>query len=278
MYLEQTYDQVLDVDEEEEFEDDADVIDYTDQVSHLLQWICRDLDVKVKADEFSVYTSGQRSLIHALELSSSTQEVMKMASELMKLDRSFYHVPTGVMYLSRTTINHAASLAGLYLQAQLSGRKVSLWDMPKDFIGQIWVQALAFFASKLVNHRRKADSLRDLKMQLSAMHPNDRGREPLLLALDQRLSEIIYVHSGRVRKKRFHPRLKASYFQAARILGQMMGEKMFVAYRSGRLPLTGVKDYFSYPVENNGFADFYSLVVKRLESHSLERTLLQGRG
>ena len=68
-------------------------------------------------------------------------------------------------FLSRATVNHAAEVAGHYLQSRLSKRQDPLWKMPTDFYPNIYLEALGFFASKIVNHRRKAESLEEIRVR-----------------------------------------------------------------------------------------------------------------
>lgn len=267
MYLEQTYDADL-----EGEEDDVESVDYTDHVHSLIQFASRDLGVRIKADDLAVYTAGEQSSHRQLfkPLSSSEQ---KIAVYHVRNDLSFFVPSTGVFYLSRLTINHAATLAGIYLQSKLSRRKRLLWSLPEDFLALIWTEALGFFVSKLINHKRKAETLQDINKQLNVISPHDRGREALLLVLDQRMSELVELHGrGRQRQSRFSPRQKQSYLAASRILGQMLGERMYLAYRAHRLDARTMVGYLKKDVDSADFPEFYMKVVKRLEFQDASRS------
>src|SRR5690606_8287315 len=121
------------------------------------------------------------------------------------------------LYLSRATINHASALAGQYVHAHLCHRQRTLWNVPDDFLPLLWSEAVGFFFSKWINPNRKAESLQSLQLQLSAFHPEDKGREALLLALDHRLTEVIFIKTGRLRRKRFRPRNRSAYWDASRL-------------------------------------------------------------
>ncbi len=263
IYLEQAYDRDL-----EEEDGVSSAVDYTDHIHSLIQFMAQDLGVQVKSNDLAVYLPQDELIDSRLEKAMSASE-LRQVYHLMDSDRSFYLPHLGRLYLSRETVNHASGLAGQYLHCKLSGCQSWFWRQPEHFLQRIWVEAVGFFLSKLVNHKRKADSVRDLKAQLAATQPKDQGRESLLLALDQRLSEVIYVYSGKDRVRKFAPRHKSSYLEAARILGAMMGERLYLTYRAQRMPPKTLLQILSYNPENKDFLKFYRGLVKRLESQSL---------
>ncbi|MBK7842545.1 MAG: ChaN family lipoprotein [Bdellovibrionales bacterium] len=270
MYLEQTYDRDL---------DEEGGIDYTDHVASLIRLAGDDLGIRLKIQDIAVYGSEDRSL-HQISQKLLNEYEMKIFAHLIDRDRSFFIPQGGMFYLSRPTINHAAGLAGQYIQAKLSGRSHTVWDMPNDFIASIWVESVSFFVSKLINSHRMSESLRSIRQELEAGDPRGRGREVLLIVLDQRMSEIIQIHSGRRRSRRYRPPRKSQYLDASRILGNMMGERMFTAFKLGRLPLKSLINLISQDVFSDDFSDIYFQTIRRLESHSAEsqKNLVGGSG
>ncbi len=270
IYLEQAFDRDL-----EDADEDGLGVDYTDHIHSLIQLIAGDLGFKLKSYDLAVYLPSDELIYSSLESSVSAPE-RRLIQHLMANDRSFYLPQMGVLYLSRETINHAATLAGQYVHSKLNGSQSWFWRQPEEFYQRIWVEAVGFFLSKLVNHKRKADSVRDLKAQLAASQPKDRGRDSLLLALDQRLSEVIYVYSGRRRQSKFSPRQKSNYFEAAKILGGMMGERLYLSYRAQRIGPDKLLKILAKNPEDKDFAEFYLSMVKRLESQSLLSQWMEG--
>src|SRR4051812_42201792 len=108
----------------------------------------------MKAYDFSVYLSDDPSGIETVR-KNLTQKQFSSARWMISKGRSFFAPKGGLFVLSSPTVNHAASLFADYIQSRLTGRNQPLWDMPKDFVGLIWVESLCFFVSKLINHRRK---------------------------------------------------------------------------------------------------------------------------
>ena len=184
MYLERSTDQMLQ-DEEPEF-------DPTDEVRALVELIGSDFNLKMATNDLAVYSSYDEKIWRAISKLVSKKE-FKIIEELIEDGRSICFPQNGVCYLARPSVNHVADLAGQYLHAKLSKRKRFFWNMPKDFERQIWCEAMSFFISKLINHKRYSHSLLDLSQKL---RENAQGNEQeiLKLALDHRMSEVFVLH------------------------------------------------------------------------------------
>ncbi len=258
MYLEENYD----VDLEEDFDES---IDYLDHVSSLIRLIGRDLGVEVKTDRLQVFTPESHNIESVIKTYLEKDQA-SLAQELLETNRSFFLPNAGIIVLAQTSLNHAAGLAGQYVHAQLCRRKNLMWAMPNDFNALIWIEAVGFFVSKLINHKRHAQTLTDLKDQLEVMHPKDRGRDSLLLALDQRMKELVTIYEDVSIETSYKPSDLASYIEAARFLGGMMGERLYLAYRSRRLKRVDVIKWLSKSPERKGFQGFYEEALKKLES------------
>ncbi len=255
MYLEQAYDQDLQ-------EDLA--VDYSDHVASLIQLLASDLRVSISKAAVQVFCPSSKTSLNRQKV-SLPKRLSRALVYHFEHGLSFYLPEKQWLYLSRPTINHASALAGQYVHARLSDRQRTMWDVPKDFLPLIWVEALGFFFSKWINPKRKAETLESLRLQLSARNPKDKGRQALLLALDHRLSEVLWVKTGRLRKPRYKPRELAAYFDAARILGSMLGERLFQKVRSRTISLTQLMSYLKMNIENKKFAGQYWELIRELE-------------
>jgi len=255
MYLEQAYDRDL--------QEDL-TMDYTDQVLSLVELLESDLKIQTKKSRIQVYCPNSHRSLTRLRM-SLPRHLAKALAYHLEHDLSFFLPEKDWLYLSRSTINHAAALAGQFVHAHLCRRKSNLWNVPKDFLPLIWVEAVAFFFSKWINPKRKADSLESIRLQLQARSPNDRGRAALLLSLDHRLSEVLWVQTGRMRNRRFKVRQKEAYIEGARIVGSMPGERLFQKVRSGTIPLPKLMSYLKIKLEGENFAKFYWQLIRELE-------------
>ncbi len=254
MFLEKSLDHSLDEEESP---------DLSGQLAILVKMACVDLKVEIQADDLNVYTSGDHTLSIQLKNKLSKSE-LKTAMAFLERERSFYLPSAKIFFLSRTTINHAAELAGQYIHSELAGVTRALWSMPEDFLQRIWVEAIGFFVSKLINHKRHSETIEDLQLRLSALSSRDQGRESLALALEQRFSELLFFHSGRRRKRSLKPGRSPSQLEAAKILGGMMGERLYLQLRSRKLKLPEVVQWMRKNPMDEDFAQFYEQIVIRL--------------
>ena len=258
MFLDHTYDQEI-----------TDELDYSDHVAGLVRVLADDLGVKISRARLQVFGPDSRGSARRLRKSLSAP-LEKILRYYFEHDLSFLLPERDWLYLSRATVNHATGLAGLYVHAQLCGRTRALWNFPRDFTGLIWTEAVAFFFSKWINPRRKADTLESVRLQLAARHPRDQGRRVLALALDQRLSEVIYSATARVRPRRMKSPPAGAFIEASRVLGSMLGERLFENVRAGVISLPRLMTYLKINPEHPEFGEFYRRITVEL---SRERKL-----
>ncbi len=256
MFLEQNYDRGLDESDEG--------FDLTDQVSSLVSFLAKELEIKVSVDDVAVYSSEQISFEKSLQ-AKLTGPHKKLAERLIREDRSFYIPDHGLMYLSRLSINHAATLAGYFIHSKLSRASRVYWEQPEDFKRAVWSEAVGFFFSKLINHSRKAESLRSLKARLETSSTKDLAKEALSLALEQKLAEVIFAHTGRSKKLKLKSKSAWVYLEDARIVGEMMGDKLFIHFTEDKLSKNELIKYLSINLDSAEFTEFYLRLVKKFE-------------
>lgn len=253
LFLEKRYDTYIDPDDDDEF-----TVDYTDHIAQLVKLLAEDFKLKIKADHIAVYSSDDRENITE---NVTDQTLLK----LIENDMSFYMPREGFFYLSRATVNHAASLAGLYVHGKLCKIDRVLWNMPEDFLKLIWQQAIAFFLSKTVNPKRKAVSVEALKRQLEVFSPKDKGREALLLAINHKMNEIFSLYGKSHDQLDFRPKDKFSYFRAAYFLGEMLGDKIYQLFAAERISQKDIILWLKKDISSLDFINFYFQVLKQLD-------------
>lgn len=266
MYLEENFDFILDEDEDED--EDQFRIDHTDHVSSLVHMISAGLGLQFKTDDIEVYSLKDPQVLKVTKRMLPKKDY-EIAHFLVQQDTSFYFPQKGFFYLSKATVNHAATMAAQYIHGKLSKRSRLLWNFPEDFLSLVWVEAMGFMLSKFVNPKRKAQTMNDLKKQLEAFDLTDRGREPLLLALDQKMSELLQVYQDDKRKQKYVPGKKSSYTHAARFLGEMLGERYFLLYKKSIITAAEMKILLSQEIDNKSFEDFYFEQLKILDKLEL---------
>lgn len=253
---------------EDSDEDSDDDFDPTDHVLKMAEWIAKDLGLKdvlgrSKTADLAVYSASFAKLWRKTETTLKGND-LEMARRMLLKGRSFMLPAVGIGCLAQTTVNHATHLASEYLQMKASGRKRQTWRFPQDFQAAIFVEALSYFGSKQVNHKRQAETISDLRTELQMIQPTDEGRDALRLALDQRMAELVYFHQGRRRKRQVKPARGASYLEAALILGRMMGERLYGAYRARKISRRDIASFYKTDVLGRDFGRQYDIVVMKL--------------
>ncbi|MCB0411475.1 MAG: ChaN family lipoprotein, partial [Bdellovibrionales bacterium] len=233
MFLEHSFDHDLSEDGE---------LDFTDHIASLVKFLAKDFELKIPVRDLAVYSVDQGYSEHLIFSELKLNE-RRIADQFLREGRSFFLPREGLIFLSRLSINHAAALAGKYIHSKLCGADRPFWDQPADFQRAIWVEAVGFFFSKLVNDQRKSETLRTLKARLSSQDGRKLTQGALKLALDQRMLEVIYVHAGRLPELKKKTLRTLFYLEAARHLGEMMGEKLFQGYRKQRFAAENIKSW-----------------------------------
>jgi hypothetical protein len=137
----------------------------------------------------------------------------------MENSKSFYLPNNQIGFLGRPSVNSASHLSMAILFADLTEQRNLHFKMPEDFQVLIWQECIYYFGTKLINPKRKADTIHDIKMALEVNHPDDSGKEAMQLVLRQKMQELLH-HSGGKGASIRHRNFKIkSYQEAAKILG-----------------------------------------------------------
>ncbi|WP_374073303.1 hypothetical protein [Bdellovibrio bacteriovorus] len=261
MYLEQAYDLELGDDDDDEDE----YLDYTDHVGRYVKIISEELGLSVSEANLSVYTARDTSFwTQARERYDA--KTLRWIEALIAEEVSFYLPEIGAAYLARATVNHAASLAMRYVHAHSSGAKKLLSDVPQDFLGLIWIEGVAYFGSKIINHKRKTDTIADIKASLSSRGPSDLGKEALQLALAQKMHELMVITGVPQHRLQARPRKKWSYLLAANLLGGMLGERLYGGYRKKLISPLTILSFIKKSVDSESFNVAYYDILEVVES------------
>lgn len=256
---------LLDLEQTDDKELEGDSLDLTDHVSQYVKIICEDLGLRVSLSHLSVFTAKDRSLWKNIQENFSGSEI-ELLELMIEDERPFFLPQIGVAYLSRMSVNHAAALAMHYIHSQCSELRSWHLELPRDFQRLVWLEALSYFGSKLINPKRKTETLLDLKKMLLTKNPRDGGKEPLKLALAQKMMELSYLTQRDGRRFDFTPRKKSSYLTAATLLGGMMGEKIFTGYRQKQLSLKTLRYFLHKEWTNEAFTNSYYELLEIIES------------
>jgi hypothetical protein len=137
--------------------------------------------------------------------------------------------------------------------------------MPQDFLRQIWIEGLAYFGSKIINHKRKTDTVMDLRTAVASRGSTGSEKEPMMLALSQKMHELMVISNRPHARSILQPKKKRSYFEASVLLGGMIGERLYGAYRKGLLSKPTVMSFMKKSLKHEKFNVAYYEMMEIVE-------------
>lgn len=235
-------------------------VDPTDTVGNSVEFLAKSFGLSVSLSSLSVYSANDNSLFDRIEECPAV--LKKRLIENIQEGISFYSPEVECGYLARYSINHVLRVAAEYIYFQQAGFLRTILDPKKDFLKLIWLEAVVYFCSKVKNPKRKSDTLQDVRIALQKEQFDDRGKEALMLALNQKLIEMQFLSTGKFKLlgdqilKKYSRR---SILTAAQIIGSIMGEKIFTAFN---------KKMIRFPTNQ-------ALIFKNLQMESFNRAYFE---
>src|SRR3989344_3558101 len=241
--------------------------DLTDSVAHSVQLLADSFGIKVDTGSLSVYSSVDESFFDRVE--ELPLVIKKRVLESAKEGNSFYIPELQIAYLSRLSLNHVSKVAAQYIYFKQQGFLKTISDPRKDFLKLIWLEMVTYLCSKVANPKRKSDTLQDIRSALQKEQFDDRGKEALSLALNQKLIELQFISTRKVKLLRQARALifnQKSFAMASQILGGIMGEKFYFALNKKHLRLPRDKKIVFKDLQSPYFAESYYEALELIES------------
>lgn len=246
--------------------------DYTDSLAGLIRMGDVDFGLQTRVDDFELVTSGVKANLRR-QLGRLPEPIREIAKNKVSEERSFF-VPSragsSMAFLGGPSLNHLALLAGHAIFAQTIGLRRPLWKGRAEFKELIWAEAVAYFFSKQINHKRQTDSYLDLQSRYEMLSDSSMQKDALKIALVHALNELLVSRGLRPRPLNLRPRHKSSWAEAARIVGEMMGEKLYNAYRSRKLNKQDVLRAIQQDPLSPSFDSFFNGMVRLLSAAALQ--------
>lgn len=255
LFLEKSSDMALNKDPELEF---------TEDVYEHIKILAKDIHVQPPRPDFVVYTAQDQKFWSWIQ-KQLRQSERRWVKSLIESSVSFYLPEHRVAYLARLSVNHSAMLAMSILHSEICNQRKLHIHFPEDFLILIWQEAIRYFGSKLLNPRRKTDTLLDIKSTLVS-EKYSLSNEALRLALSQKMVEHVFLSTGRKPRQSVQASRLSSYRLAARLLGGMMGEKFYSGFRSHRNHANVLLKWVKEPLDSDRFEGFYYEALEVLES------------
>lgn len=241
--------------------------DLTDHVSQAIQVLNKILNIQIKVDDLEVYSVNDEVLFNKIQ-KLPTQE-RAYYKELLLSGQSFYCPEQQMGFVARASLNQISKVAALFVLYKIGVYKKSLIDSRKDFLKNIWVEMLTYFLTKIINPKKKTDTFDDIRQALRSEQFSDKGKEALVLALEQKLNEVRFAtfqDLSFLTKKNNSLKNKKSYATASQILGGIMGEKVYTAFQKRILKLPQHKHLLLKDLQGKHFTQAYYEAVEIIDS------------
>ncbi|MBX3474815.1 MAG: ChaN family lipoprotein [Planctomycetes bacterium] len=137
---------------------DADLMEelLLDQVRGFVRTICEFLEITLEdPDNFELYTTQDLDFLDDMVVRGHyTQPEIKALKEYIAMAESAYFARAHVLYLGNFSVANAAEAAARFILAEMRPPSKEPVEARDDFYARCMVEALAFFCSKVVDHRR----------------------------------------------------------------------------------------------------------------------------
>jgi len=232
--------------------------DYDLVIYDYIKLLCKDLAI-----DLNNFKRVEVSSIDEYQIQGdfNDEQLYQTLEPFIDSETSFYwpEQNEGIMVVS--SLNHAASVAGRSLHAQLMGVEKLPWGELDSFKVWSWLEAVGYFLSKFINPRRTPVATHNLGAFLKARLGEESSKKIMTFLVKSRVEEI----KGEPQATKNEQMDWNELIYAARLKGSLVGECLFELYLEGRFEVETVKTYMSLPVtDKNYFEPLYDFVVGRL--------------
>lgn len=202
-----------------------------DEVIRFLNLIQSDLKYAVPEDGFEVFNLSDAAFWTRVTKVFKKKE-LDLIRGFIQAGMSFYLPQIRAVFIAKISLNHAAEGAMAVWHATLTQETgTSFFDEDK-FYRLVWSQCVNYFGSKLVNPKRKTDTLYDVKLRLRHLGDSELYLKQVVYLKSQEWMSLSGL-DVKIEKIKLPPiKIRA---QVAQILGAMAGEKLYYLYRKRKI-------------------------------------------
>ncbi|HPQ80096.1 MAG TPA: ChaN family lipoprotein [bacterium] len=249
-------------------------IDYADaKVSFLeiVDRLCDFLKIELgpERDEVEVFTCGDLSFLKHLEDRGdfSKGEISAIKRQILASE-SYYIAKAKVVYLANLSINHAAEEASHFIKSVSSGPEEPR-ELVDAFYANVLHEALGFFGSKCINHKRKCWHEKECRETLAYL---DKAGIPENRRLEYETLQMVLEYKKFERRGRpmsrgeiFRSRMDL-FLSLTHALGYMLGDRLFYGLVGHVVKKPLVRELFLDPWSEEGEpVEVYFDLLRRLK-------------
>jgi len=263
-------------------ENEGEAIDYADAKHSFLELVERiadflEIELPADVDEVEVFTCGDLSFLEKLESDGSfTAQELKLIKRQILSSESYFIPSKRYVYLANVSINHAAEEAAHYLKILCSGQ-----EFPRRLVDAFYAntlhEALGFFGSKIINHKRKCFHEKDYEGLVEYLKTSRVSRTQ---RLDSEIAHMILDHKklekeGRpIPYQRILSKEQELFWGTTHGLGYILGDRLYYGLVSGIITKEEMRDLFTLPMEEEGEAfEAYQRMIQQTKRVKLPRRI-----
>jgi len=257
-------------------------IDYADaKVSFLdlVDRIAQFLRIKLaqERDEVEVFTCGDLSFLKRLRESGrfNKKEIEVIKHQILSSE-SYYIAKTRYVYLANLSMNHAAEEAAHFIKHLCTGEEKPR-EVTDAFYTNILHEALGFFGSKLINHKRKCYHERDFKELLTYFQTI---RIPADRRLEEEAAHLVLECKRYERKGKalcyapIFPQKLDLFLSVTHALGYILGDHLYYGMMERAISRRQIRDLFFAPWSEPGDpCEAYMELVHQLRHVKIPRRM-----
>ncbi|MBI2607131.1 MAG: ChaN family lipoprotein [Deltaproteobacteria bacterium] len=191
-----------------------------------------------------------------LESARSRAELTRVERKIVKYhvigNRTLYIRDHHTLYLPSTGINSLCEGVARLLHAMVSRSRTLFHDPSEHFFAAALAAAVAYFGSKVLNHKRKCDLEEDFRLLLerpltSRALPRERLQRKVARAvLSHCRANRAFLRDGEYRAPRSAtgPSQTSVFLETALALGAILGERLYAAFVEGKFPADKIRALF----------------------------------
>ncbi len=245
---------------------------YVDQIAAFLG-----IELGSEKEEVEVFTCGDLSFLKRLRESKkfSDFELKEIKKQILRSE-SYYIPKLKFVYLANVSVNHAAEEAAHLIRHLCAGEEFPR-PMQEAFYANIIHEALAFFGSKIINHRRKCARPQDFKKNLAYLEKTKTVR---LRGLEYLTDVLFLEHEERTaRGEAFHSNKIAHFstdlfLSVTHAIAYDLGERLFYGLLDGHVAKDYVRElHYDSMAEEGEPVWWYFDLVRRLKGVKLPKRI-----
>ena len=203
--------------------------------------------------DFTIQTVNDLSFVgNSAALATLNRNQLRVVRYHILGNRGIFIPGPNLIYLPSASVNSLSEGVSLLAHSVLSNSPMIFHDAREHFFAAVLNSTIAYFGSKVLNHKRKCDLEEDLRLRLERKMP--RGALPQE-KLQRKVAKLALKHCKAQREFARDKKYRAQFpppgpgrvplfLETARCLGGILGEKLYASFVDGRFPAVKLERLF----------------------------------